>query len=118
MELWLPCNDFEGYYEISNYGRVRSVRRLVSFTDNKPDRFIRTRILKLQVDKLGYIRVRFCINQYKTTHKVHRLVAKAFIPNPENKPQVNHKDGIKSNNLYTNLEWNTNLENQYHALRN
>jgi hypothetical protein len=76
------------------------------------------KILKCQIDKLGYVRIRFCVETLKTTHKVHRLVAKAFIENPNDLPQVNHKDGDKENNAVTNLEWCTNGENQIHAITN
>lgn len=116
MERWLPCVGFEGYYEISDLGRVRTVSKTISFKNGIPSRVLPMKLMKLQTDKLGYIRVRFCINKFKTTHKVHRLVAKAFIPNPENLPQVNHKDGVKSNNRLSNLEWCTNGFNQDHAL--
>lgn len=71
----------------------------------------------MQTDNKGYKRVRLTLNRTKITYKVHREVAKAFIENPDGLPQVNHKDGDKSNNLVENIEWITNRENAHHALR-
>ena len=71
--------------------------------------------LSKKVDKDGYLVTMFTINGKTTTYKIHRLVALAFIPNPENKPQVNHKDGNKQNNNVDNLEWMTSGDNTRHA---
>lgn len=76
------------------------------------------RVLKTGADNKGYLTVRLYNNGKARTFKVRRLVAEYFIPNPLNKPQVNHKDGIKSNNDMSNLEWATNSENQLHAVEN
>ena len=76
------------------------------------------RVLKSLKDSKGYERVRLTVDRKKYSLKVHREVAKAFIPNPENKPQVNHIDGNKSNNAVSNLEWVTNIENARHAVDN
>lgn len=73
--------------------------------------------LKQQIDNKGYMRVRVTVNGNRKQIKVHRAVAEAFIPNPFNKPQVNHKDGNKQNNRADNLEWVTNEENAAHALK-
>lgn len=72
--------------------------------------------LKQQQDNKGYMRVRVTINRKKKQIKVHRAVAEAFVPNPQNKQQVNHKDGNKQNNRADNLEWVTNKENASHAI--
>lgn len=76
------------------------------------------KILKGRLDKNGYLLVNLYKDRQSYTRKVHRLVAEAFIPNPDNKTQVNHKDGNKSNNHVINLEWSTQSENMRHAYRN
>lgn len=105
MEIWLPINGTKGFIEVSNEGRVRSLLR------GEP------RILKTQPDNKGYHRVRVSIEREKVSYRVHREVAKAFIENTSNLPQVNHKDGNKDNNAVSNLEWVTNKENANHAIR-
>lgn len=104
-EIWRAIDGTHGMMEVSSLGRVRSLLR----TDKT--------VLKYQHDSKGYQRVRVTVQRKKMTFKVHREVAKAFIPNPENKPQVNHIDGNKDNNAVENLEWVTNQENAKHALK-
>lgn len=106
MEVWKPIVGTKGFIEVSNKGRVRSLLR------GTP------KILKTQIDNNGYHRIRVTIERIKMSYKVHREVAKAFIDNPNNLPQVNHKDGNKSNNSVSNLEWVTNQENAHHAIEN
>ena len=103
MEKWKAIEGTNGMIEVSTEGRVRSLLR------GTP------RILKTQADNKGYQRVRVTICRVKMTFKVHREVAKAFIPNPCNLPQVNHMDGDKDNNSVNNLEWCTNRQNVIHA---
>ncbi len=106
MEEWRPIQGTKGFIEVSNEGRVRSLLR------GKPY------ILKTQPDSKGYHRIRVTIERERYAYKVHREVAKAFIPNPDNLPQINHKDGNKDNNAVSNLEWVTNQENAHHAVEN
>lgn len=116
MEIWLTCQDCPDY-EVSNYGNVRSKDRVVLRSDTlTPVRYVSQLIVK-SLDRRGYERVRIRVNKVNKSFRVHRLVATAFIPNPENKQQVNHKDGVKTNNHVENLEWATNTENQNHAVK-
>ena len=104
QEIWKDIEDYNGLYQISSFGRVKSTRY--------------NRYLKLIFNKKGYARIHLNKKGKLKSFRVHRLVASAFIPNPDNKPQVNHKDGNKTNNCIDNLEWVTNEENYCHAIRN
>lgn len=106
-EVWKPVAGYEGLYEVSNIGRVRGIRR--SGCTGEP--------LKGQIDIHGYVDVMLRGNKTYKHWKVHRLVAIAFIPNPEGKRTVNHIDGNKQNNNVENLEWMTHGENHRHAYR-
>lgn len=113
-EIWKDIEGFEGYYEISNYGRVKSLPK----TMGNKNHLSPVRILKVKIDKYGYPCVKLCSQVEKGKIKyftVHRLVAKAFIPNPNNLKTVNHKDGDKQNNFAENLEWNSHKDNIIHA---
>lgn len=116
MEKWILITELEGNYEVSNLGRIRSVFKVIK----KSDSYIYTRkpkIIKSQLRE-GYERVRLCINNFRVSKSVHRLVAKYFIDNPNNLPQVNHINGNKSDNTVENLEWCTQSENIIHAIKN
>lgn len=104
--IWSDIPNYEGLYQISNTGLVKS------FYHNK------SKILKPGVDRDGYLLVVLCKNTTHTTHKVHRLVAQAFLPNPDNYPQINHKDENKQNNMVDNLEWCDNKYNNNYGIKN
>lgn len=114
-EVWKDIKGYDGQYIVSNLGNVRSLDRYVN-TYHGP-RIVLGQILKQYQGRDGYIRVAFSKNQKHKLYMVHRLVAQAFIPNQENKPQVNHIDGNKRNNRVDNLEWATASENQLHSVR-
>lgn len=105
MEEWRDIEGYEGFYQVSNTGLVKSLERRVDYGHIKPLR--RERILKPKIDKDGYRHVRLQRDGISKHVRVCRLVAIAFIPNPNNLPFVNHKDEIKSNDTSTNLEWCT-----------
>lgn len=102
-EIWTDIKGYEGLYQISNKGNIKS--------------FISSKILS-PLFANGYLQVRLYKNSKSIRQKIHRLVAAAFIPNPANKPQVNHKNGIKTDNRVENLEWVTASENTRHAHKN
>jgi len=109
QEIWKPIEDYEGYYEISNCGRVRSIKRMVmSSIRNGGKRIVSERMLTPRIDRGGYLRVTLVKSGCKRKDVfIHKLVAEAFIPNPDNLPIVNHKDENSSNNYDWNLEWCT-----------
>jgi hypothetical protein len=116
-EVWMNIAGYDGLYEVSNLGNVKSLNRTVIYKDGRTWD-VKERILKQCNTTKGYLFVNLSKNAKSYPHKVHQLVAVAFIPNPENKPQVNHKDTIKTNNPATNLEWINNSGNQIHAVIN
>jgi hypothetical protein len=111
MELWKDISGYEGYYQISNLGNVRSIDRFDGVHDRQGT------IIKPNLKPNGYLQVGLRKHNTRKWFGVHRLVAIHFIENPDNKPQVNHIDGNKLNNTVENLEWVTGKENQRHAAR-
>ena len=116
MEIWKDVKGYEGTYQVSNLGIVRSLDHFVP--SRCYDRVQKGRTLKLHKSNKGYLRVSLSKKGFRCSTGAHRLVAIAFIPNPKNKMQVNHINGIKDDNNLTNLEWCTNSENQIHAANN
>ena len=108
---WKPVVGYEGLYEVSNTGIVKSLDRM------KNRKHTIERDLKPSTNK-RYKEVKLYKNGTKRSIKVHRIVAQAFVPNPYGKPQVNHIDGNKDNNNADNLEWCTQAENNRHAIDN
>lgn len=105
MEIWKEIEGYYGRYQVSSWGRIRNAET--------------GKILKPYKNAKGYLKVGLMIAGERIPHKhrVNRLVATAFVDNPDNLPQVNHKDGNKENNSYTNLEWITNADNRRHAVK-
>lgn len=104
IEKWEDIPDYEGLYKISNTGKVK----------NRKDK-----LLKLWIDRPGYCTCKLYNKDIiPKTYNVHRFVGIVFVPNPKNLPQINHEDCDKTNNMFTNLKWVTNGENQLHAVAN
>ena len=118
-EIWKDVKGYEGLYQVSNLGRVRSLDRTVnSGIKNNSNVLFKGRILKQYQKRNGYLQVTFTVNSKRKYVGVHRLVAETFIPNPDNKSQVNHIDENKTNNNVYNLEWCTPKENCNFGTRN
>ena len=116
-EIWRPVVGYEGLYEVSSYGKVRSLDRyVIDSLENK--RFYKGKVLSPGIRPDGYLFVILSCNGKSKTINVHRLVAQAFIPNFDNLPMVNHKNEDKSNNRVDNLEWcNSKYNNNYGTAR-
>ena len=109
LEVWKDIKDYEGIYQVSNFGNVKSLGNEFSRKE---------RLLKLSPQSKGYLTVVLQKNSTRRMVLVHRLVAHYFIPNIDNKPQVNHINGIKTDNRVENLEWVLHRENLDHAIKN
>lgn len=114
MEIFKDVENYEGYYQISNLGRIKSLQR---FAKNHSGfkKVLKERYLNPIIGKTGYYVVSFKKDGIKKTFKVHRLIAIAFIDKVEGKEFINHKNGIKTDNRIENLEWCTILENNRHS---
>jgi len=112
-EIWKDIEGYEGLYLISNFGRVKSLPK----TWWNGFYYVKTseKVLRQTKDTKGYLKVNLCKNKKHITHRVHRLIANAFIENPLNKPYINHINGNKEDNSISNLEWVTHQENVKHA---
>ncbi|MEB5649029.1 NUMOD4 motif-containing HNH endonuclease [Mammaliicoccus sciuri] len=113
-EIWKDVPGYEGYYQASNLGRIKSLERKVEYI-NQEDRILKEKIMKLNPTSRGYIRISLCKKGRSRSHFVHRLIVSAFIG--ESNLQVNHIDGVKTNNNIENLEYVTPQENVSHAVR-
>lgn len=122
-EIWKTVQDYEGLYEVSSEGRFKSLER-ITVDKNGVSKKKCEKILTLHKDKVTerhpnpHYHVELWKDNKRSVTAIHRLVAKAFIPNPEGKPQVNHIDGNPANNNVDNLEWCTGGENMKHAYKN
>lgn len=117
MEIWKDIQGFEGLYQVSNHGRVKSLKRVL-IRSNGRNQIINERFLSPRPSKKGYLRVALMFYQKRIDSKIHRLVAIHFLDNPSHYKEVNHKNGIKSDNRVQNLEWCSRSQNVQHAFDN
>lgn len=117
MENWVDVKGWEGFYQVSNYGNVRSLSRTKT-VKNGGVQEVKGRVLTPQTDRFGYYRVCFTRDGKSVYKRVNRIVAQAFIPNPDNLPQVNHKNECKTDNRVENLEWCDAKYNSNYGSRN
>jgi len=112
-EIWKPVVGYEGYYEVSNLGNVK---RVGSFRGvNKA--YLNGYYLKPKDNGMGYLRIKLTVKNKSKRVMLHRIIAEAFIPNPQNKPIINHLNGKRDDNRIENLEWCTKSENCLHAVK-
>ena len=114
-EIWKEIPGYEGYFEVSNLGNFRSKDRIIKYKQNGT-RLYPGKPLKVELMQDGYSRIVLMKEAIRKRYMCHRLVAETFIPNPNNLPYVNHKDGNRSNNYVDNLEWCTQSENEQHSV--
>ena len=105
IEIWKDIENYKGFYQISDCGNVRSLARDIYCQNGTFHYHTKEKILVPCLNRYGYQYVNLSKNGKRKVMTIHRLVAMAFLPNPENKPMVNHKDEVKTNNVVSNLEW-------------
>lgn len=113
MEIWKDIVGYEGIYQVSNLGKVK---RIGAYGNQTSKKWKSNKLLKPASKNNGYMFVGLSKDGSVKSKHIHRLVAEAFIPNPQNKSTVNHKDGDRSNNIVENLEWATYSENNVHSI--
>lgn len=113
-EIWKEITGYEGYFEVSNLGNFRSKDRIIRYKSNGT-RLYPGKSLKTETVVEGYQRIVLMKGAIKKRYMCHRLVAQEFVPNPDNKPFVNHINGNKADNRAENLEWVTQSENELHS---
>jgi len=116
MEIWREIIGYEGLYAVSSSGSIKSLERMVNYRIAGTKRIVRERIRKPFLYKNGYYMITLWRGNVGKTETLHRIIASAFIPNPENKETVNHINGIKTDNSIDNLEWASYSENAKHAV--
>lgn len=117
-EIWKDIEGYEGIYQVSNLGNVRVLDRIVNSAIKNNDKVKRKGQILKQYNKRGYLQVTLTVSNKRKYFNVHRLVAQAFIPNPNNLPQVNHRDENPKNNCVNNLEWCSAKYNANYGTRN
>lgn len=120
-EIWKDIEGYEELYQVSNLGRIKALRKRVHKIIKGKECYplCREKILKISNhNRNGYLKINITKNNIPKTYEIHRLVAQAFIANQNNLPQVNHKNGIKTDNRVENLEWVTVSQNHKHAFEN
>lgn len=121
-EIWKDIVGYEGHYQVSNTGQIKSLARKIWYESKgrvKAHFKLRAeKILAQRVGTTGYLQISLCLESERKLVSLHRVMAEAFVPNPENKPEVNHKDTNKLNNTIQNFEWMTHAENMAHSLEN
>lgn len=119
QEIWKDIPDFERYYQASNLGNIRSITRKAKVKIlNNDFRTVKGQLISPAITKDGYLKVSLSKNHKRYYFRVHRLIAKTFIPNLNNYPEINHKDENKLNNNVDNLEWCTSKYNCNYGTRN
>ena len=113
-EIWKDILEYEGYYQISNLGRVKSIDRVI-INSKGTKRFYKGKMLSKILNNCGYFCVNLTIGKKRNQFSIHRLLGTYFIPNPLNLPQIDHLDAVKTNNALHNLEWVTSEENTERA---